>query len=186
MSDERLPAVRAGDADREAVADRLRIAAGEGRIELAELDERLELAFAARTYRELDELVADLGPRAAGSLAADEVMVLQPTITNIVRKGRWTVPRRIVAECRMNQVILDFTEAHCPHGEVTVEATCRGGRVRLILPRSWALRIDPTSTDTHHILNRATTAEPAPGAPLITLIGHPGIGRIKIKQPTKG
>ncbi len=37
-------AARAGDADREAVADRLRIAAGDGRIDLAELDERLTQA----------------------------------------------------------------------------------------------------------------------------------------------
>jgi hypothetical protein len=46
-------AARAADADREAVAERLRIAAGDGRIDLAELDERLGLAYAAKTYGEL-------------------------------------------------------------------------------------------------------------------------------------
>ena len=51
---------RASDADREAVADRLRIAAGEGRIELWELDERLGQAYGARTYGELAALVDDL------------------------------------------------------------------------------------------------------------------------------
>ena len=49
----RAARLRAGDADREAVADRLRVAAGEGRISLAELDERVERAYSARTFSEL-------------------------------------------------------------------------------------------------------------------------------------
>ena len=48
------------DADRERVAERLRTAAGEGRLTPAELEERLERAFSARTETELEPLVADL------------------------------------------------------------------------------------------------------------------------------
>jgi hypothetical protein len=55
-------ALRIGDADRERVADRLRRAAGEGRLSPEELEERLEAAFAARTVAELEPLVADLPP----------------------------------------------------------------------------------------------------------------------------
>jgi hypothetical protein len=50
----------ASDADRERVAERLRTAAGEGRLTSAELEERLEGAFSARTDAELEPLVADL------------------------------------------------------------------------------------------------------------------------------
>ena len=50
----------AADADRERVAERLRGAAGEGRLTPAELEERLEGAFSARTEAELEPLVADL------------------------------------------------------------------------------------------------------------------------------
>jgi hypothetical protein len=50
----------ASDADREVVAERLRGAAGEGRLTPAELEERLEGAFSARTDAELEPLVADL------------------------------------------------------------------------------------------------------------------------------
>jgi hypothetical protein len=58
--------IRAADADRERVADRLRDAAAEGRLEPDELEERLERAFTARTYAELEALVADLpGPEPA-------------------------------------------------------------------------------------------------------------------------
>ncbi|MGA9859580.1 MAG: DUF1707 domain-containing protein [Solirubrobacteraceae bacterium] len=52
--------MRASDADREHVAERLRIAATEGRLLAEELDERLGVALSARTYGELDAVVADL------------------------------------------------------------------------------------------------------------------------------
>jgi hypothetical protein len=52
--------VRVADADRERVAERLRLAAGEGRLAPEELEERLEAAFAARTRADLAPLVADL------------------------------------------------------------------------------------------------------------------------------
>jgi Domain of unknown function (DUF1707) len=52
--------VLASDAEREACAARLRDAATEGRLEIAELDERLDAAYRARTQLDLARLVADL------------------------------------------------------------------------------------------------------------------------------
>jgi uncharacterized protein DUF1707 len=52
--------MRAADADRQFVADRLRDALNEGRLSLGEYDERLKEAYAARTYGELDTLLHDL------------------------------------------------------------------------------------------------------------------------------
>jgi hypothetical protein len=57
MSDADL---RAADADRERIAERLRTAAAEGRLSADELEERIEAALGARTYAELNALVADL------------------------------------------------------------------------------------------------------------------------------
>jgi hypothetical protein len=56
----RHSALRASDADRETVAERLRTATAEGRLVAEELEERLGLALTARTYGELDAVVADL------------------------------------------------------------------------------------------------------------------------------
>jgi hypothetical protein len=56
----RRATLRASDADREQVAERLRHATAEGRLNPDELEERLEGVFAARTYGELDALVVDL------------------------------------------------------------------------------------------------------------------------------
>jgi Domain of unknown function (DUF1707)/2TM domain len=50
----------ASDGDRERIAERLQAAAGEGRLTPAELEQRLETAFSARTEAELEPLVADL------------------------------------------------------------------------------------------------------------------------------
>jgi hypothetical protein len=52
--------MRAGDADRERTAGRLRDAAVEGRLRPAELEGRLEAALGASTLGELERLVADL------------------------------------------------------------------------------------------------------------------------------
>jgi DUF1707 SHOCT-like domain len=56
--------IRAADADREHVAERLRKAAAEGRLETSELEDRLDAVFSARTYGDLEVITKDL-PRDA-------------------------------------------------------------------------------------------------------------------------
>ena len=65
--------LRASDADRDRVAERLRSAAGEGRLSSDELEERLEAAFAARTDAELAPLTADLPAPPAHVRVAREI-----------------------------------------------------------------------------------------------------------------
>src|SRR5262245_28659801 len=52
--------LRAGDADRERAAERLRSALDEGRLNLDEYDDRLREAYQAKTYADLDKLFVDL------------------------------------------------------------------------------------------------------------------------------
>ena len=63
--------LRASHADRDAVIEKLRVAAGDGRLTSEELDERIEVAFSAKTYGELATLTSDLpvSPMAAGEVA---------------------------------------------------------------------------------------------------------------------
>lgn len=70
MAVPRRAALRASDADREQIAERLREATAEGRLQAHELEQRLEASFSARTYGELDALVADL-PRLPGERPRD-------------------------------------------------------------------------------------------------------------------
>ena len=64
-----VESLRAADADRHEIAERLKAALDEGRLSLAEYDERVRDAYGARTYADLLVLVADL-PK-AGLSAAD-------------------------------------------------------------------------------------------------------------------
>ena len=59
---EHRPDLRASDSDREAVANQLRTASEDGRLDVDELDDRLAKVYAAKTYGELEPLTADLAP----------------------------------------------------------------------------------------------------------------------------
>ena len=52
--------LRAADADRERVAEQLRRSHAEGRLDLAEFQQRLDACYQAKTFGELAELVRDL------------------------------------------------------------------------------------------------------------------------------
>lgn len=56
----RDPNLRASDEDREGVAERLRKSHAEGRLDMAEFQQRLERCYEAKTLGELGELVRDL------------------------------------------------------------------------------------------------------------------------------
>ena len=78
----RNASVRASDAERERVADRLRAHTVAGRLTTEELDERSGRAFGARTLAELEALLSDLpgdrrrgpAPRAAAVLLAEGIL----------------------------------------------------------------------------------------------------------------
>jgi len=52
--------MRAGDGDRQAVADQLKTALDEGRLDLSEYDERLQKTYSAKTFGDLSGLLDDL------------------------------------------------------------------------------------------------------------------------------
>ncbi|MEV8504603.1 DUF1707 domain-containing protein [Actinoplanes sp. NPDC051475] len=62
--------MRAADADRQHVVEQLQSAVDQGRLTLSEYDERLRIAYEARTYADLTVLIEDLP---ATTLAIDEV-----------------------------------------------------------------------------------------------------------------
>jgi hypothetical protein len=128
--------LRISDDDRHAVAEVLRHAAGEGRIDLDELDERLEAAYAAKTYGDLVPITADLP-----AVAATPRPVLPPpsprppvptggptysssfaVMSDCSRRGVWEVPPRHHAFTLMGGITLDLREARFAARETTIEA----------------------------------------------------------------
>jgi hypothetical protein len=78
----RDPNIRAADADRERIAERLRKGHAEGRLDLAEFQERLDRCYQAKTLGELGDLVRDLprpqAPHERSSLA--RLLPLRPSL----------------------------------------------------------------------------------------------------------
>ena len=133
--------MRVSDAERHRVAEILRDAAGEGRIDLDELDERLEATYAARTYADLVPLTADLpahrdqpgqaaypSPVVAAGPASESHLAI---LSGLDRKGEWVVPRRMSIFAMMGGADLDLREARFAAKEVviTVNAFMGGAQI---------------------------------------------------------
>ena len=100
--------LRAGDADRERVAERLRTALDEGRVNLLEYDERLRDAYGAKTFAELDSLLADLPGVTPASLSQVATRSPQRAVETPAPKtgvaarwivAMWGVWARVVSTC---------------------------------------------------------------------------------------
>ena len=82
----------------------------------------------------------------------------------------------------MGNVKIDFTQAHCPHRDVMVEATCKSGNVTMIVPRGWSVRIEQTDASWGDVVNKAT-GRADPGAPILHVIAYARLGNIKVRYP---
>lgn len=117
---ERRPLLRASDADRERVAEQLRVAATEGRLTSEELEDRLRSTYLSRTYGQLDELVADLPVASA-----------PPAVRGRNRMPVWTKPALVVAA--LLAVLTSLFHEHAPpvvhHGAQAAARGATGGHV---------------------------------------------------------
>jgi uncharacterized protein DUF1707 len=130
------PELRASHEDRDRALDILRVAAGDGRLTAAELDERAEAALTARTRGELAALTADLPdvPGQAGTVAAQakDVVRLDYQGGNATRRGQWVVPARMEIRAVGGAVKLDFTNAVITQSALQIQAYVRGGGLVLV------------------------------------------------------
>ncbi|NJC68886.1 DUF1707 domain-containing protein [Planosporangium thailandense] len=137
------PALRLSDADRERVVGWLSTALSEGRLTLVEFEERVDAVLRARTYAEVEPHLADL-PVAATSVGrpVQDVVELRSVASNLKRRGRWAVPRRLVVRNKAGNVRLDFAEAVIQHPVVEIDVQVHAGNVKLILPHGATADID--------------------------------------------
>jgi Domain of unknown function (DUF1707) len=130
------PELRASDADRDRAVEVLRVAAGDGRLSAAELDERLDVALTARTVGELAALTADL-PEVAAHVdgiapQAKDIVRLDYEGGNATRRGPWMVPQRMEIRAVGGTVKLDFTDAVITSPTLHIQAEVRGGWLVLV------------------------------------------------------
>jgi len=140
--------LRVSHDDRERVVERLRQAAGEGRLDIDELEERLERAFAARTYGDLQPLLRDIpGNRpdlpaaayGAGNSALFSTNVggtptvyrSQAVFGEQRREGSWVVPATYTATAVLGNVMLDLRAATFAEPRVTISCNAFMGEIKI-------------------------------------------------------
>ena len=200
--------LRCSDVDRERVAEALREAAGDGRLTLSELEERLDVTFRARTYGDLEPMTRDLpaGPHPvpglpvpARTVPARTVPARPPVpsgsrhpvarterITTVLgderRGGRWEVPSRLEVGAFLGQVVLDFTEAIVRHREIVVQVAAVLGSVTFVVPDGIDVRMEPGLSimgERRHRLGGPIT----PGGPVYRVRGLVVLGEITVRPP---
>ena len=179
--------MRASHEDRDVVVDQLRVAAGDGRIDGDELDQRIEAAMAARTYGELDRLIRDLPASAqqASPVRRAEAQASQNiTIShgNTAKRGAWLVPRQLTVTVRHGNVVLDFTEAvfDGPR-EVEVVLDVRHANLRCLVPAGTVL--DTSGLATRHAnLGQPGFGPAAPDAIRLTISGRAEHANLRVRR----
>jgi hypothetical protein len=146
VTDDSLPELRASDADRERHAEILRGAAGEGRLTMDELDERLTAVYETRTHRELERLVADVvvpGQQAHPETTGRRMPVkhteggaswLIAIMSGRQRKGRWLVGRNLKVVNFMGGSDLDLNDAELAGDVVTITVVSIMGGAEVRVP----------------------------------------------------
>ncbi len=180
--------LRVSDAEREHVIALLQKAVAQGLLSLDEFTERTDLALASKVRGELNSVLIDLpglspvNRTQAVVVSSDQPLELKTRSGNITQAGRWVVPQNIVAQCTMGNVAIDFTEADCPHGDVTLDARCGSGNITVVVPHGWRVVLESVTTGMGNLVNKATG--PAdPNLPVLHVNGQVGMGNIKIRYP---
>jgi hypothetical protein len=138
MSELEPSQMRISDADRDKVAEILREAAGDGRIDLGELDERLEATYAAKTYAELVPITHDLTPASTSSAltgpgrGVDKESAVA-IMGGVERRGAWVVPEHFSVFCLMGGADLDLRQATFSAREVTLTVNAFMGGADIVV-----------------------------------------------------
>jgi hypothetical protein len=186
--------LRVSDEDRHKVAEILREAAGEGRIDFEELDERLEATYAAKTYADLVPITVDL-PAHAPPVANTPVPrrdVLPATTSHesswsvmgeCKRQGAWLVPARHTAFAMMGSVLLDLRAATFAERDVTITANAVMGEVKVIVDAGTHVVVDgvPIMGEFHQAKDK-TPAQLDANSPVVRVKGMALMGSVSVQR----
>jgi hypothetical protein len=190
--------MRASDADRDRVAEALREAYAEGRLDVEEHNERIDLAYRAKTLGELSPLLSDLPQRhmttAAGAAIAPPAMPADyapgSKITAVFaeqkRGGRWIVPAQTIAAAVFGQVTIDLREAVLTQREVIIVANAVFGSIEIKVPHGVVVRDEGTAvfgSRSGADRNAVGDVPLTPDAPVVVLRGMALFGEVSVRYP---
>ncbi|MGY5884468.1 DUF1707 domain-containing protein [Modestobacter lacusdianchii] len=183
------PVVRASDAEREAVVNRLQTAVGEGRIDLDEFGQRVEAAYGATTTAELDQLLADLPAPASAVPAVGEIVGERTTgsISTVFGDVKLTattsVPRQ--ATTVFGDVRIDLRGLRTAEETVALQLGTVFGDVEVIVSEGVAAEIEGWTV----FGDRKTDLAPVPrlpGTPRVVVRGWTVFGDLKLRSLAPG
>jgi Domain of unknown function (DUF1707) len=187
--------LRASDADRERVANVLREAAGDGRLTMDELDERLDAVYAAKTYAELEPITRDLPDADAAHVPAPSSAAArnparfggEPTSSGAVailggftRKGDWVVPKEFTAFMLMGGGEIDLRDARFTEREVTIHIVAMLGGCEVIVPEDATVYV--TGIGILGAFEHSDAGPGSPDGPVITVNGLAFLGGVDVKR----
>ncbi|MFG2111362.1 DUF1707 domain-containing protein [Streptomyces sp. NPDC048718] len=131
--------IRTSDAERAAAEERVRAAVETGRLDLAELDSRLDQVHAARTLGDLETACRGLpvpGPR--DSLVVDRPATSRSFVAAVFggfeRAGSWVVPARMTTWTMWGGGRLDLTKARFTSHDTVIRAFALWGGTAIVVP----------------------------------------------------
>jgi hypothetical protein len=190
--------LRVSDADREQAAEVLRTAAGDGRLTMDELDERLTAAYAAKTYADLEAVTSDLpGPgvtasvvAASGNFPANRIggapqgAVAIAIMSGARRSGRWVVPGHFTCFALMGGIEIDLREARFSEREVTIQAFALMGGISITATDD--IEIDVSGVGIMGGFDDRASGPGIPGAPRVKIVGLAVMGGVDVKRKPLG
>lgn len=186
--------MRISDADRHKVAEVLREAAGQGRLDFDELDERLEATFNAKTYADLVPITIDLhGPEPASSAPVPRPAAGVPAMPghassiaimgDCKRRGAWQVPAHHSAFALMGSVLIDLRQASLASNDTTINASAIMGEVKVIVPAHINVIVDGTPIMGDYGQGKdKTPAEIGPDSPTVRIKGLALMGSVSVTR----
>jgi len=187
--------LRASDADREKVANVLREAAGDGRLTMDELDERLDSVYAAKTYAELEPITHDLpgtGASYAPAVSAASGGSVrryggEPSshhgvaiLGGFSRKGKWAVPRVFNAFTLLGGAELDMRDATFTEQTVTLHVTAILGGVEITVPEDATVRVNGVGI--LGAFEDSSSGAGTAGGPTIIVSGVAVLGGVEVRR----
>jgi hypothetical protein len=194
-----LPEFRASDTDRERVADVLRDALAEGRLDIGEFEERLAVAYKARTYGELEPLTRDLPTSDAMALMVPGSAEIAPrrswaariggratsrkavaVIGGFERRGRWIAPRCFRAFAFMGGGEIDLREARFEDKEIEIRCYALMGGFNVIVPPG--VETEVRGVGIMGGFDHRASGEGEPGAPRVVVTGVAVMGGVSTQR----
>lgn len=179
---------RAEDTDRIQTAQLLAYAAEQGRLELGEYEDRLTRAYAATTYRELDQLRSDLpgaamSSRRRGDCNPAPSTTLLAILSGFERRGRWNVPNKVTTLTFGGSGVVDLRYADFTSTEVEIRAYSIMGTQSILLPPEVNVEIDGRGV--MGTFDRQVLGSGSPGAPKVKIRGFSLWGGVGIKRKAR-